>query len=49
MTGGKCWETNLAAVWSQMCAGGGHARLAETVAVLGVQTMSSYGNREENL
>ena len=40
MTGGKCWETNLAAVWSQMCAGGGHAPLAETVAVLGVQTMS---------
>ena len=40
MTGGKCWETNLAAVWSQMCTGGGHAPLAETMAVLGVQTMS---------
>ena len=31
MTGGKCWETNLAAVWSQMCTGGGHAPLAETM------------------
>ena len=40
MTGGKCWETNLAAVWSQMSTGGGHAPLAETMAVLGVQTMS---------
>ena len=40
MTGGKCWETNLAAVWGQMCTGGGHTPLAETMAVLGVQTMS---------
>ena len=40
MTGGKCWETNLAAVWSQMSTGGGHAPLAETMALLGVQTMS---------
>ena len=29
MTGGKCWESNLAAVWSQMSTGGGHAPLAE--------------------
>ena len=40
MTGVKCWETNLAAVWGQMCTGGGHTPLAETMAVLGVQTMS---------
>ena len=40
MTGGKCWETNLAAVWGQMRTGVGHTPLAETMAVLGVQTMS---------
>ena len=40
ITGGKCWETNLAAVCGQMYTGGGHTPLAETMAVLGVQTMS---------
>ena len=40
ITGGKCWKTNLAAVWGQMCTGGGHMPLAETMVVLGVQTMS---------
>ena len=40
MTGGKYWEANLAAVWGQMCTGGGHKPFAEAIAVLGVQTMS---------
>ena len=40
MTGGKYWEANLAAVWGQMCTGGGHKPFAEAMAVLGVQTMS---------
>ena len=39
MTGGKYWEANLAAVWGQMCTGGGHKSFV-AMAVLGVQTMS---------
>ena len=34
MTGGKQWETNLAAVWGQMATGGGHKPFAEMMAVL---------------
>ena len=34
MTGGNYWEANLAAVWGQMCTGGGHKPLAEAMAVL---------------
>ena len=40
MTGGKYWEANLAAVWGQMCTGGGHKEFGEAMAILGVQTMS---------
>ena len=40
MTGGQYWEINLAAVWGQMSTGGGHAPLEETMAVLGVPTMT---------
>ena len=40
MTGGKYWEANLAAVWGQMCTGGGHKPFTEAMAILGVQTMS---------
>ena len=34
------WECNLAAIWGQMCTGGGHSKLQETMAVLGVPVMS---------
>lgn len=34
------WECNLAAVWGQMSTGGGHAKLQETMGVLGVPVMS---------
>ena len=37
---GKRWEYNVAAVWGQMCSGGGHAHLKETVSVLGIPTMT---------
>ena len=37
---GKHWECNLAAVWGQMSTGGGHAKLAETMSVLGVPVMT---------
>ena len=40
MSGGKQWETNLAAVWGQMTTGGGHKPLAEMMAILGVPTMT---------
>ena len=30
----------MAAVWGQMCSGGGHARLKETASVLGIPTMT---------
>ena len=40
MTGGQYWEINLAAVWGQMSIGGGHAPLEESMAVLGVPTMT---------
>lgn len=34
--GGKRCECNVAAVWGQMCSGGGHAHLKETASVLGI-------------
>lgn len=34
------WECNLAAVWGQMCTGGGHSRLEETMSVVGVPVMT---------
>ena len=40
MTGGKQWETNLAAVWGQMATVEGHKPFAEMMAVLGVPTMT---------
>ena len=40
VTGGKQWETNLAAVWGQMATGGGHKPFAEMMAILGVPTMT---------
>ena len=40
MSGGKQWETNLAAVWGQMTTGGGHKPLAEMMAILGVPVMT---------
>ena len=39
-TGGQYWESNLAAVWGQMSTGGGHAPLQESMATLGVPTMT---------
>ena len=40
MSGGKQWETNLAAVWGQMATEGGHKPFSEMMAVLGVPTMT---------
>ena len=34
------WEANVASVWGQMATGGGHARLEEVMALLGVPVMS---------
>ena len=34
------WDCNHAAIWGQMCTGGGHSKLRETMAVLGVPVMS---------
>ena len=39
-TGTKRWECNIAAVWGQMTTGGGHSKLKETLATLGIPTMS---------
>ena len=39
-TGSRRWECNIAAVWGQMATGGGHKKLRETMAFLGVPTMS---------
>ena len=51
MTGGKQWETNLAAVWGQMATGGGHKPFAEMMAILGVPTMTkkSYITTEKKI
>ena len=40
MSGGRYWECNLAAVWGQMVTGGGHAPLTESMAVLGVPSLT---------
>ena len=40
MSGGHYWECNLAAVWGQMATGGGHTPLKESMAVLGIPSMS---------
>ena len=40
LSGKHCWESNIAAVWGQMSTGGGHSTLVETMAVLGVPTMT---------
>ena len=37
---GKRWQSNVAAVWGQMAAGGGHARLSEVMSALGVPVMT---------
>ena len=40
MSGGHYWECNLAAVWGQMATGGGNAPLKESMAVLGIPSLS---------
>ena len=40
LTGGQYWESNLAAVWDQISTGGGHAPLQESMAALGIPTMT---------
>ena len=39
-TGNRCWKCNLDAVWGQMGIGGGYCHLQESMAVLGVPTMT---------
>ena len=39
-SGGSYWECNLAAVWGQMVSGGGHATLAQALAIIGVPVMT---------
>ena len=36
------WESNLAAVWSQMVTGGGHTSLTNTMGVIGVLVMAKW-------
>ena len=45
------WESNLAAVWAQMSTGGGHTKLQETMATLGIPAMSknSFTNTERGI
>jgi len=40
LTGKPYWESNVAATWGQMSTGGGHSRLEESMAVLGVPVMT---------
>ena len=40
ISGGRYWECNLVAVWGQMVTGGGHAPLTESMAVLGVRSLT---------
>ena len=35
------WECNLSSVWAQMCTGGGHSKLKETMSIIGIPVMSS--------
>ena len=37
---GRRWESNVAAVWGQMVTGGGHARLKETMSLMGIPVMT---------
>ena len=39
-SGGRYWECNLAAVWGQMATGGGHTPLAESMAILGIPSLT---------
>ena len=39
-SGGVYWEVNLKLFWGQMTTGGGHKPLIETMAILGVPTMT---------
>ena len=41
MSGGRYWECNLAAVWGKMVTGGGHAPLTESMAVLGIPSLTN--------
>ena len=45
------WECNLAAVWGQMSTGGGHTKLQETMATLGIPVMSKkcFTNTERSI
>ena len=36
LSGGKCWECNMVAVWGQMSIGGGHSSMS----VLGILVMT---------
>ena len=38
--GYRRWESNLAAVWGQMCTGGGHSQLEESLSTVGVPVMT---------
>ena len=40
LSGGQYWECNLAAVWGQMATGGGHAPLTESMAILGIPSLT---------
>ena len=40
VSGKHCWESNIAAVWGQISTGAGHSTLVETMAVLGIPTMT---------
>ena len=41
MSGGCYWESNLTAVWGQMVTEGGHAPLTESMALLGVPSLTT--------
>lgn len=45
------WECNLAAVWGQMCTGGGHTKLQGSMATLGIPVMSknSFTTTEQGI
>lgn len=45
------WEINLAAVWGQMCTGGGHSKLKDNMSILGVPVMSpkNFINTERSI
>ena len=47
-SGYNCWEVNLAAVWGQMCTGGGHSTLQESLGV-SVMTKKSFAQTERTI